>query len=122
MSNNSGLSSSNSRLRRAKSHRINAFGWIISQLQAGKRLCLDPETGMKSLAHSQGEDMSILVSLLKYRFKVRQRIAEQRRKDLAMRQAIMRRVSIFDTDAAKEAKAALQALRNKDFASRKHIR
>lgn len=57
----------------------------------------------------------MLVSLLKYRFKVRQRIAEQRRKDLAMRQALRRRVSIFDTDACKKAKAALAELRNQDW-------
>ena len=59
----------------------------------------------------------MLVSLLKYRFKVRQRIAEQRRKDLAKRVDLLHRVSIFDTPAAREAKQALAELRSKDWAS-----
>ena len=60
----------------------------------------------------------MLVSLLKYRFKVRQRIAEQRRKDLQKRFDHMKAVSIFDTDAARAAKAALEELRSKDWAPR----
>jgi hypothetical protein len=59
----------------------------------------------------------MLVSLLKYRFRIRQRIAEQRRKDLAKRVDLLHRVSIFDTQAAREAKAALAELRNQNWAS-----
>ena len=57
----------------------------------------------------------MLVHLKKYRFKIKQSIAEQRRKDWDKRLDLIQTVSIFDTPAAKEAKAALQALRSQDW-------
>jgi len=57
----------------------------------------------------------MLIHLKKYRFNMKQRIAEQRRKDWDKKLKLIQTVSIFDTQAAKEAKAALQALRSQDW-------
>jgi len=57
----------------------------------------------------------MLVQLKKYRFKIKQSIAEQRRNDLDKRLDLIKTVSIFDTPAAKEAKAALKSLRSQDW-------